>query len=85
MKSRENVVRTRSGSESIQVKHSDVQSMANFQNCGMKLLPDPAHSRDMASSDFHLFLNLKKHFGGMKFLSNDGVQVAVNDYSESIK
>ena len=33
----------------------------------------------------HYFANLKKHLGGMKFPSNEAVQVAVNEYFESLE
>ena len=36
-------------------------------------------------SDFYLFPNLKKYLGGMKLLSNEVVQVAVNEYFKSLE
>jgi len=33
----------------------------------LKILDHPAHSPDLAPSDFHLFSHLKKHLTGRKF------------------
>ncbi|GFN92456.1 transposase [Plakobranchus ocellatus] len=35
------------------------------------ILPHPAHSPDLAPSDFHLFGPLKRHLGGMAFETED--------------
>ena len=37
----------------------------------------PPYSPDVAPSDFHLFLHLKKHFAGKKFDDDDEVQEEV--------
>jgi hypothetical protein len=34
----------------------------------------PAHSPDLAPSDFHLFLHLKKHLAGQKFHEEEEVK-----------
>jgi hypothetical protein len=34
----------------------------------------PAHSLDLAPSDFHLFLHLKKHLAGQKFHEDEEVK-----------
>ena len=39
----------------------------------MKILDHPAHSPDLASSDFHLFLHLEKHLAGQKFHEDEEV------------
>ncbi|GFO37225.1 histone-lysine N-methyltransferase SETMAR [Plakobranchus ocellatus] len=36
-----------------------------------EILPHPAHSPDLAPSDFHLFGPLKRHLGGMAFETED--------------
>ena len=59
--------------------------MAKIHNCGFELLPRPAHFPDLVPSDFHLFPNLKKHLGGIKFSSNGEVHVADNEDFESIE
>ncbi|GFO36750.1 histone-lysine N-methyltransferase SETMAR [Plakobranchus ocellatus] len=38
---------------------------------GWEILPHPAHSSDLAPSDFHLFGPLKRHLGGMAFETED--------------
>ncbi|GFS06842.1 histone-lysine N-methyltransferase SETMAR [Elysia marginata] len=38
-----------------------------LQRCSWEILPHPAHSPDLALSDFHLFGPLKRHLGGMAF------------------
>ncbi|GFO38401.1 histone-lysine N-methyltransferase SETMAR [Plakobranchus ocellatus] len=38
-----------------------------MQRYGWEILPHPAHSPDLAPSDFHLFGPLKRHLGGMAF------------------
>ncbi|GFO39309.1 histone-lysine N-methyltransferase SETMAR [Plakobranchus ocellatus] len=39
-----------------------------LQRYGWEILPHPAHSPDLAPSDFHLFGPLKHHLGGMAFV-----------------
>ena len=41
------------------------------------ILDNPPYSPDLASSDFHLFLHLKKHLAGKKFDDGDEVQEEV--------
>jgi len=41
------------------------------------ILNHPPYSPDLAPSNFHLFLHLKKHFAGKKFDNNDEVQEEV--------
>ena len=41
------------------------------------ILDHPPYSPDLAPSDFHLFLHLKKHLAGKKFDDNDEVQEEV--------
>lgn len=40
----------------------------------------PPYSPDVAPSDFHVFLTLKKHLGGKKFSSDKEVQEEVVPY-----
>jgi len=40
-------------------------------------LDHPPYSPDLASSDFHLFLHLKKHLAGKKFDDDDEVHEEV--------
>jgi hypothetical protein len=41
------------------------------------ILDHPPYSPDLASSDFHMFLRLKKHLAGEKFDDDDEVQEEV--------
>jgi len=41
------------------------------------ILDHPPYSPDLAASDFHLFLHLKKHLAGKKFDDDDEVQEEV--------
>ncbi|GFO49784.1 alpha-2-macroglobulin-like protein [Plakobranchus ocellatus] len=47
--------------------HSANLTQQWLQRCGWEILPHPAHSPDLAPSDFHLFGPLKRHLGGMAF------------------
>jgi histone-lysine N-methyltransferase SETMAR len=40
----------------------------------------PAHSPDLAPSDFHLFLHLKKHLAGQKFYEDERVKNKVTTW-----
>ncbi|GFO18735.1 histone-lysine N-methyltransferase SETMAR [Plakobranchus ocellatus] len=51
----------------------------------LDIIPHPAHSRDLAPSDFHLFGPLKGHLGGKKFEDEDEIiGEDLKDSSESI-
>lgn len=50
----------------------------------LELLPHPPYSPDLAPCDFHLFPNLKKWLGGQTFSTNSEVEVAVNEYFDSL-
>ena len=65
--------------------YTAVQSMAKIDICGFELLPRPSYPLYLAPSDFHLLSNLKKQIGEIKLLSNEEVQVAVNEYFENLK
>ena len=65
--------------------HTSVQSIAKIHNCGFEIRLHPAYFSDLAPSEFYLFPNLKKHSGGMKFSSNDEVQIAINECFESLE
>ncbi|GFR84539.1 histone-lysine N-methyltransferase SETMAR [Elysia marginata] len=49
--------------------HSANLTQQWLQRYGMEILPHPAHSPDLAPSDFHLFGPLKRHLGGMDFMT----------------
>ena len=47
---------------------------------GYELIPHPAYSPDLASSDFFLFPNLKKDICGLHFWSDEEVVMAVEEW-----
>ena len=54
--------------------------MAKVYELRFKLLPHPPYCLDLGPSDFFLFPNLKIWLGGKKFLSDQEVIAAVNEY-----
>ena len=64
--------------------HTSAISMAKIHELHYKLIPHPPYSPDLAPSDFFLFPNMKNWLAGKKFLSNDAVIDAVNDYFGSL-
>jgi [histone H3]-lysine36 N-dimethyltransferase SETMAR len=50
---------------------------------GWDVLNHPPHSPDLAPSDFHLFLHLKRYLGGQRFDSDEEVIEAVSDWCNS--
>ncbi|GFN84031.1 hypothetical protein PoB_001053700 [Plakobranchus ocellatus] len=58
---------------------------ANFtqqwlQRYDWEILPHPAHSPDLAPSDFHLFGPLKRHSGGMAFETEDDLITELRNF-----
>ncbi|GFO05042.1 histone-lysine N-methyltransferase SETMAR [Plakobranchus ocellatus] len=51
--------------------HSANLTQQWLQRYSWEILPHPAHSPDLAPSDFHLFGPLKRHLGGMAFETED--------------
>ncbi|GFO44267.1 hypothetical protein PoB_007077200 [Plakobranchus ocellatus] len=47
-------------------------------------LPHPAHSSDLAPSDFHLFGPLKRHLGGMAFGTEDGLTSELRNWFDNL-
>ena len=45
-----------------------------------EIVPHPAHSPDLAPSDFHLFGPLKRHLGGKKFEDEEELIGEVRDW-----
>ncbi|CAK1602432.1 unnamed protein product [Parnassius mnemosyne] len=60
--------------------HTCVKAMSKIKELKYDLLPHPPYSPDLAPSDFHLFLKLKIFLDGQKFVTNDEVIAAVEDY-----
>ncbi|GFO48549.1 histone-lysine N-methyltransferase SETMAR [Plakobranchus ocellatus] len=51
--------------------HSANLTQQWLQRYGWEIVPHPAHSPDLALSDFHLFGPLKRHLGSMAFETED--------------
>jgi len=50
---------------------------AHLEKFKWDILDHPSYSPDLAPSDFHLFLHLKKHLAGKKFDDDDELQEEV--------
>lgn len=59
-------------------------AMAKILGLGFELVTHSPYPPDLAPSDYHLFLNLKKFLGGKRFSSNFKVIAAVNGYFEDL-
>ena len=57
----------------------EVRSVIRFPNAKEEkdILDNPSYSPDIAPSDFHLFLHVKKYFAGKKFDDDDELQEEV--------
>ena len=53
--------------------------MAKLPELTWQILPPPAYSSDLASSDFHLFGPLKDHLCGRRFGCESELKSAVNE------
>jgi hypothetical protein len=52
--------------------HTCQVAMVVATDCGFAILPYPAYSLDLATSDFYLFPKLKSKLRGRSFGSNEG-------------
>ena len=52
-------------------------AMHKTANCGFELLPHPLYSPDLATSDYHLFPNMKKQLGDRVFTDNEETMACV--------
>ncbi|GFO18769.1 histone-lysine N-methyltransferase SETMAR [Plakobranchus ocellatus] len=55
-----------------------------LQLYGWEILPHPAHSPDLAPSDFHLFGPLKRHSGGMAFETEDDLISELRNWFDNL-
>ncbi|GFN99464.1 transposase [Plakobranchus ocellatus] len=67
----------------------DILPQANLtqqwlQRYGWEILPHPAHSPDLAPSDFHLFGLLKRHLGGMAFETEDDLISELRNWFDAL-
>ncbi|GFO30415.1 histone-lysine N-methyltransferase SETMAR [Plakobranchus ocellatus] len=64
--------------------HSANLTQQWLQRYGWEILPHPAHSPDLAPSDFHLFGPLKRHLGGMAFETEDDLISKLRNWFDNL-
>ncbi|GFO48396.1 histone-lysine N-methyltransferase SETMAR [Plakobranchus ocellatus] len=64
--------------------HSANLKLQWLQRHGWEILPHPAHSLDLAPSDFHLFGPLKRHLGGMAFETEDDLISKLRNWFDNL-
>ncbi|GFO27449.1 pre-mRNA-processing factor 39 [Plakobranchus ocellatus] len=64
--------------------HSANLTQQWLQRYGWEILPHPAHSPDLAPSDFHLFGPLKCHLGGMAFETEDDLISELRNWVDNL-
>ncbi|GFN98353.1 neuronal acetylcholine receptor subunit alpha-10 [Plakobranchus ocellatus] len=64
--------------------HSANLTQQWLQRYGWEILPHPAHSSDLAPSDFHLFGPLKRHLGGMAFETEDDLISELRNWFDNL-
>jgi histone-lysine N-methyltransferase SETMAR len=60
--------------------HTATATQQLLQSFNWEVLDHPAQSPDLAPSDFHLFLHLKKHLAGQKFHKDEEVKNEVTTW-----
>lgn len=60
--------------------HTARATTALIKEFGWKTVTQPPYSPDVAPSDFHLFLELKKHLGGTHFDTDEDVKEEVLNF-----
>ncbi|GFO01287.1 histone-lysine N-methyltransferase SETMAR [Plakobranchus ocellatus] len=66
------------------IPHSANLTQQWLQRYGWEILPHPAHSPDLAPSDFHLFGPLKRHLGGMAFEIEDDLISELRNWFDNL-
>ena len=64
--------------------HSARLTQEWLQRYKWEILPHPAHSPDLAPSDYHLFGPLKRHLGGMAFETEDDLIAELKNWFSSL-
>ncbi|GFO19831.1 transposase [Plakobranchus ocellatus] len=64
--------------------HSANLTQQWLQRYGWEILLHPAHSPDLAPSDFHLFGPLKRHLGGMAFETEDDLISELRNWFDNL-
>jgi len=60
--------------------HVARDTKALLEKFGWDVISHPPYSPDLAPSDYHLFLNLKKHLGGKRLETDEEMKTEVNQY-----
>jgi len=61
--------------------HRSHAGQAALLEYGFEEMRHPPYSPDLAPSDYHLFPNLKKHLCGQRFLTDDELQYATEEWT----
>jgi histone-lysine N-methyltransferase SETMAR len=64
--------------------HTARATQQMLQSFNWEVLDHRAHSPDLAPSDFHLFLHLKKHLAGQKFHEDEEVKNEVTAWLRAL-
>ncbi|GFN97620.1 histone-lysine N-methyltransferase SETMAR [Plakobranchus ocellatus] len=64
--------------------HSANLTQQWLQCYSREILPHPAHSPDLAPSDFNLFGTLKRHLGGMAFETEDDLISELRNWFDNL-
>ncbi|GFO28768.1 histone-lysine N-methyltransferase SETMAR [Plakobranchus ocellatus] len=64
--------------------HSANLTQQWLQRDGWEILPHPAHSPDLAPSDFHFFGPLKRHLGGVAFETEDDLISELRNWFDNL-
>ena len=57
--------------------HTSTVAMATILDCGFEIVSQPSYSTDLATSDFHLFPNMKNALAGQRFANDNEAMDAV--------
>jgi hypothetical protein len=63
--------------------HTAAKTQDLIKTFGWEQIDHPSYSPDLAPSDFHVFLHLKKFLGGRRLLEDGDVKEAVNTWFSS--
>lgn len=64
--------------------HTFVIAMTNINELKVELFPRAPYSLDLTSSDYFLFLNLKKWLGNERFVNNEEMGYVVDGYFKEL-
>ncbi|XKL63434.1 hypothetical protein PGB90_005798 [Kerria lacca] len=64
--------------------HSAQITQEKLEKFKWKVFEHPPYSPDLAPSDYHLFSNLKKNFGGRRFNCTQEIETTVTEYLKNL-